>query len=166
MTNPSSGEMISPNPTSPAFAQFTPESPALFHTLFAIPTPRIDPIRVCELDTGRPRDQVPRFQTTPAIRRARTITSRRDRAGVDEQINREQVHDTERNRRPEEQHRDERAAEVQQPGVDDRGRGRERAGVDDRGNGVGRVVEPVDELEREGDQQGDDQEDERAGRER
>ena len=38
-----------------------------------MPTPMIEPIRVCELDAGRPRYQVPTFQIIAAIRRANTM---------------------------------------------------------------------------------------------
>jgi len=38
-----------------------------------MPTPMIEPIRVCELDAGSPNDQVPRFQMIAAIRRAKTM---------------------------------------------------------------------------------------------
>ena len=41
----------------------------------AMPTPMIDPISVCELEAGRPRYQVPRFQMIAAIRSAKTIAN-------------------------------------------------------------------------------------------
>ena len=37
------------------------------------PTPITEPISVCELDAGRPNDQVPRFQIIAAINSAKTI---------------------------------------------------------------------------------------------
>ena len=40
-----------------------------------MPTPRIEPISVCELDTGRPTYHVPRFHVTPAMSSDSTITS-------------------------------------------------------------------------------------------
>ena len=39
----------------------------------AIPTPMIEPIRVCELEAGRPKYQVPRFQKTAATNSENTI---------------------------------------------------------------------------------------------
>ena len=71
--NPTAGEMTSQSKTLPAWAQSTPAVPFPSSKLFASPTPRIEPIRVWELLTGRPMYQVPRFQITPAIRRERTI---------------------------------------------------------------------------------------------
>ena len=38
-----------------------------------MPTPMIDPIRVCELEAGRPKYQVPTFQMIAAINSANTI---------------------------------------------------------------------------------------------
>ncbi len=39
----------------------------------ATPTPTIEPISVCELEAGRPNDQVPRFQMIAEISSANTI---------------------------------------------------------------------------------------------
>ncbi|MNR66841.1 hypothetical protein D3C85_1905510 [compost metagenome] len=39
----------------------------------ARPTPRIEPISVCELDAGIPKYQVPRFQVMAAANREKTI---------------------------------------------------------------------------------------------
>src|SRR5262249_42977660 len=61
-------------PISVALLQSTPEVPSCPCMIaLATPTPMIDPIRVCELDAGRPRYQVPRFQMIAAIRSANTI---------------------------------------------------------------------------------------------
>src|SRR6476619_4071336 len=38
-----------------------------------MPTPMIDPINVCELEAGKPRYQVPRFQMIAAISNANTM---------------------------------------------------------------------------------------------
>ena len=38
-----------------------------------MPTPMIEPIRVCELDAGKPNAQVPRFQMIAAISSANTM---------------------------------------------------------------------------------------------
>ena len=107
------------------------------------PRPRSTPIRVCELDAGSPRYQVPRFQTIAASKSASTIASPRRRLRPDQQVDRQQVHDAEGDRRPAEVD----AEEVAEPRPEDRRPGPQRLGVNDRGDGVGRVVEPVDELE-------------------
>jgi hypothetical protein len=54
--------------------QFTP-SPKLspFSSELARPTPTIEPIKVCELEAGRPRYQVPTFQTIADRSRANTM---------------------------------------------------------------------------------------------
>ncbi len=38
-----------------------------------MPTPMMEPIKVCELDAGRPNDQVPRFQMMAEINSANTM---------------------------------------------------------------------------------------------
>src|SRR5207244_2798187 len=50
-------------------------TPVPAHRPLAMPTPRIDPISVCELLTGSPLYQVPKFQITPASSSASTMTS-------------------------------------------------------------------------------------------
>ena len=40
---------------------------------FIRPTPMIEPIKVCELEAGNPRYQVPRFQTMAEINREKTM---------------------------------------------------------------------------------------------
>ena len=40
-----------------------------------MPTPMIEPIKVCELDAGRPNYQVPTFQMIAAIKSAKTIAN-------------------------------------------------------------------------------------------
>src|SRR5262249_61398405 len=58
----------------PACFQSTPlVADAALTSWFAIPTPMIDPISVCELDEGRPKYQVPRFQMIAAVSSANTI---------------------------------------------------------------------------------------------
>src|SRR6202000_1959058 len=62
-TKPTRGDSSSDLPILVACSQSTPlvpERPAI--NWFAIPTPMIDPISVCELDAGSPSHQVPRFQ--------------------------------------------------------------------------------------------------------
>ena len=72
-----------------------------------MPTPRIEPISVCELDTGRPTYHVPRFQITPASKQRQHHDERRAGARIDEQIDRQQVDDAERDRGAAEQHAEE-----------------------------------------------------------
>src|SRR5580658_6106350 len=59
---------------SASLLQFTPStrpSPAISE--WVVPTPMIDPIKVCELDAGSPRYQVPTFQTIAEPSRANTM---------------------------------------------------------------------------------------------
>src|ERR1700758_5265082 len=54
--------------------QSTPEVPSRPRIrALAMPTPMIDPIRVCELDAGSPKYQVPTFQMMAAIKSANTM---------------------------------------------------------------------------------------------
>src|SRR6185436_14446250 len=73
--NPMIGEMSKDRPTSSAFTQFTPSPNMLLGVIAALarPTPRIEPIRVWELEAGKPRYQVPRFQIMEDSRRANTM---------------------------------------------------------------------------------------------
>jgi hypothetical protein len=49
--------------TSFALVQSTPDVPLRpCSNALVTPTPMMEPTRVCELDAGRPKDQVPRFQ--------------------------------------------------------------------------------------------------------
>src|SRR5262249_19545012 len=73
-TNPMIGEINSDNPTSKAFVQLIPDRSCRVIMLFAKPTPRIDPMSVCELDTGNPYHHVPRFQIIAANNNDSTIT--------------------------------------------------------------------------------------------
>src|SRR5260370_8512447 len=69
------GEISRDIPTSRVFPQLTP-SPNVWPDdirELASPTPRIEPIRVWELEAGKPRNQVPRFQIMDDTRRANTI---------------------------------------------------------------------------------------------
>jgi len=73
--NPTTGETNSEmRPPAPcpvhAFAEECPESIAL-----AMPTPRIDPMSVWELEAGSPKYHVPRFQTIAEISRAKTMAN-------------------------------------------------------------------------------------------
>ena len=74
---PMIGEINSDKPTSVALVQLTPLMLPWVIKLFASPTPRIEPIRVCELETGSPYHQVPRFQIMPASKSEITITTER-----------------------------------------------------------------------------------------
>src|SRR6516164_7732214 len=72
---PTSGEINSDKNVSCTFPQFTP-SPNTWPgemSEFASPTPMIDPIKLCELDAGSPRYQVPAFQMIAEINKAKTI---------------------------------------------------------------------------------------------
>src|SRR5205814_9818281 len=71
---PTRGENRNAFPTLAACPQSTPEVPSWpCIKALAMPTPMIDPISVCELDAGRPKYQVPRFQMIAAISSANTI---------------------------------------------------------------------------------------------
>src|SRR6202046_778246 len=75
-TKPTIGDTRSDVPTSEALAQLipSPKVPALSHEL-ARPTPMIAPISVCELDAGRPRYHVPRFQMMAESSSAKTMAN-------------------------------------------------------------------------------------------
>src|SRR5665213_3803512 len=70
-----SGEKNRAFTVSPTFVQFTPSPKALsgLKSEFMRPTPTMEPIKVCELDAGRPRYQVPRFQMIADSRSENTI---------------------------------------------------------------------------------------------
>src|SRR5215510_3453049 len=72
--NPNSGDSSSAYPISVALVQSTPEVPSWpRNSALAMPTPMIEPIKVWELEAGRPKYQVPRFQMIAAISRANTM---------------------------------------------------------------------------------------------
>ena len=59
-----------------AWPQSTPLVPVLAAiNWFAMPTPMIEPISVCELEAGSPKYHVPRFQMIAAISSANTIAN-------------------------------------------------------------------------------------------
>src|ERR1700683_4426905 len=74
-TKPTRGETSKDKPTSFAFTQFTPSpnSCPFANSEFANPTPMMEPISACELEAGKPRYQVPRFQMMAAINSANTM---------------------------------------------------------------------------------------------
>src|SRR5579863_4466710 len=75
--NPTIGEISSDMPTSDAFAQFTP-SPNSWPAEsieFARPTPMIAPINAWELEAGRPKYHVPRFQMMADKSKAKTMAN-------------------------------------------------------------------------------------------
>src|ERR1700722_12054181 len=76
-TKPTMGERRSDLPTLPACPQSTPlvAAPLAAMSWLAMPTPRIDPMRVCELDDGSPNHHVPRFHTMAAASRANTMAN-------------------------------------------------------------------------------------------
>src|SRR6202011_3015339 len=70
------GETIKELNTSDAWAQLTP-SPKTCPEIseLASPTPMIEPINVWELETGRPKYQVPTFQMIAEINSAKTMAN-------------------------------------------------------------------------------------------
>src|SRR3984957_7677216 len=71
---PNSGDSSSALAMLVACDQSTPEVPSRpRNRALVMPTPMIDPIRVCELDAGSPKYQVPTFQMIAAINSANTM---------------------------------------------------------------------------------------------
>src|SRR5882762_4128361 len=73
---PISGDVTSATTVSSTLPQFTPSpkpSPAISE--FISPTPTIEPIRVCELEAGRPRYHVPTFQMMADSSKENTIAN-------------------------------------------------------------------------------------------
>ena len=111
----------------------------------------IEPIRVCELEAGRPNHQVPRFQKIAAINRAKTIakpaplpTFRISSTGSSEMIPKATA--------PLEAST---PMKLHMPDQTTAMIGWQRMGVDDGRDRVGGVMKTVDELKAERDQQGD-----------
>src|ERR1700729_742355 len=79
-TKPMIGDTISAASVSWTFPQFTPSPNVCDPNMseFARPTPTMEPIRVCELDAGRPKYHVPRFQIIAEIRSEKTIAKPAD----------------------------------------------------------------------------------------
>ena len=125
----------------------------------AMPTPITEPMRVCELEAGRPNHQVPRFQMMAATSRAKTMANPALLPTCKNQFDGQQRDDGEGYQAAGGEH----AEEVPEAGPNHGDVGLQRVGVDDGGHGVGGVVESVDELEAERDQQRDAQQDRRAG---
>ncbi len=108
-------------------------------------------------DAERPGAQVPddrRDQQREDHRIARAA------ADLQDQLHRQQADDRIRNRPGRRQH----AEEVERPRPHHRDQRRQAVGVDHGGDRVGRVMEPVDELEPQRDQQGEAQQHQRADR--
>ena len=77
-TNPTTGETSSDSSTFRTCTQLSPATmPWPDMIALASPTPRIEPIRLCELETGKPMYQVPRFQTMAEMSRAKIIANPR-----------------------------------------------------------------------------------------
>ena len=152
---PTTGETRRALKTLVTWSQSTPAVPELpCMSWLAMPTPMMEPIRVWELEAGRPSHQVPRFQMMAAMSRAKTMakpaplpTWRMSSTGSSEMMVKATA--PERVSTPMRFH---------DAGPDDGDVGLERVGVDDGGDGVGGVVEAVDELEAESDEQGDAEE--------
>ena len=121
-----------------------------------MPTPMIEPIRVWELDAGRPKYQVPRFHMMAAISSANTIakpalvpTCRISSTGSSETMPNATA--------PEDEQHAEEVEEARPHHGEFR---RQRVGIDHGCDRVGGVVEAVDELEAERDQERDEQQQE------
>ncbi|MOA07855.1 hypothetical protein D3C78_1275810 [compost metagenome] len=73
---PAMGESTRDMPMSIAFCQLTP-SPSGISLISALarPTPRIEPIKVWELEAGIPKYQVPRFQAMAAASKEKTMAN-------------------------------------------------------------------------------------------
>ncbi len=145
-----SGENSSEYPTSEACAQSTPlVAPRPRHQLIGQTDADDRPDQRVELEAGRPRYQVPRFQMIAPISSANTmanpaldLTWRISSTGSN-------ASDAVGDRAAGEQH----AEEVEAARPDDGQVCRHRMGVDDRRDRVRGVVKPVHELEAERDQQ-------------
>src|SRR5206468_1169712 len=76
-TKPTRGEMSRAIAVSCTLPQLTPSPNCWLLDIreFIRPTPTIEPIRVCELEAGRPRCQVPTFQMMAESSSANTIGS-------------------------------------------------------------------------------------------
>src|SRR5579862_4136118 len=74
---PINGEKSRVWPILVAWAQSTPLVPEALAAIswFMRPTPMMEPIRVCELDDGSPKYQVPKFHKMAAINNANTIAN-------------------------------------------------------------------------------------------
>src|SRR5208282_243334 len=71
---PNKGDSSNASPTSLAFDQSTPDVPLRpCSSALVMPTPTMEPTRVCELEAGKPNAQVPRFQMIAAINSANTM---------------------------------------------------------------------------------------------
>src|ERR1700730_16543051 len=75
-TNPTTGEISSARKTLPTCDQSTPEVPVdPCINWLATPTPMIEPMRVCELEAGRPYHQGLRFQRMAETSRGNTMAN-------------------------------------------------------------------------------------------
>ena len=111
---------------------------------------------MCELDAGRPNDQVPRFQMMAAISSANTMakpallpTCRINSTGNSEMMPKATAPDDSSTPR-----------QIEQARPHHRDIGRQRVRIDDGRHRIGGVVEAVDELEAERDQQRNKQQNE------
>ena len=111
----------------------------------------IEPMSVCELDEGRPKYHVPRFQMIAATSSAKTIANPAPTADLEDQLDRQERDDPEGDRSG----RDEDADEVPDARPEHGHVRLERVRVDDGRHGVGGVVEAVHELEAQGDEERD-----------
>src|ERR1700691_659563 len=75
--NPTKGEKSSDSPIFVAWPQSTPLVPLPLEAMswFMRPTPMMEPINVWELEEGRPKYHVPRFQRIAAMSSANTMAN-------------------------------------------------------------------------------------------
>ena len=96
---PNSGDSSSALAILVACDQSTPEVPSRPRSrALVMPTPMIDPIRVCELEAGKPKYQVPTFQMIAAIKQREHHGEAGAAADLQDQLDRQQRHDAERDR--------------------------------------------------------------------
>src|ERR1700687_5007190 len=113
---PNKGDSSRAFPILPACDQSTPEVPSRPRSrALVMPTPIMDPIRVCELEAGRPKYQVPTFQMMAAISRANTMAKPAPLPPARISCDGQQRHDAEGNRAARQQD----AEQVEHAGPDD-----------------------------------------------
>ena len=105
----------------------------------------IEPIKLCELEAGRPRYQVPRFQTMAEINRANTMANPAPEPTLMTSSTGSRLM-TPKATAPEEVSTPARLHNARPNHGDPR---RQAVGVNDRGHGVGGVVKAVDKFKRQ-----------------
>ncbi len=115
----------------------------------------MEPIRVCELDEGRPKYQVPKFHRIAAMSKRKHHGEAGAAAHLQNQFDRQQRDDAERDGAGRDQH----AQKIERSGPNDREVGRHGIRINDGGDRIGGVVKSIDELESQRDHQGDAEQD-------